>query len=130
MSAWTDSGKPIPHPSGKVSPCILCGKPATDTWDGLAMCGTCEGEMAASLRTETCKHCGRSIELDGDVWVDPHATGDDSLWRETCDAHDTFVADHEPADAQRHCVDCGEPFEPVTESQRRCKWCNAAKHGF
>lgn len=50
MSAWTDSGKPIPYPNGKVSPCILCGAPATDTWDGLAMCGTCEGEMVASLR--------------------------------------------------------------------------------
>lgn len=29
-------------------------------------------------------------------WIDPEATGDDSIWRETCDAHDTFVAEHEP----------------------------------
>jgi hypothetical protein len=44
-----------------------------------------------------CKHCGRSICLDEDGrWVDPEATGDDRLWRETCDAHDTFVAEHEP----------------------------------
>jgi hypothetical protein len=35
------------------------------------------------------------VNEDG-VWVDPDATGDDSVWRETCDAHDTFIADHEP----------------------------------
>jgi hypothetical protein len=29
-------------------------------------------------------------------WVDPEATGDDAIWRETCDAADTFIADHEP----------------------------------
>lgn len=45
----------------------------------------------------TCKHCGRTIINEpGDGWVDPEATGDDSVWRETCDAHDTFMADHEP----------------------------------
>lgn len=26
------------------------------------------------------------------------AAGDDAVWRETCDQHDTFQADHEPAD--------------------------------
>lgn len=45
---------------------------------------------------ETCRHCGRTIMLAGDVWIDPEATGDDEIWRETCDAHDTFIADHEP----------------------------------
>lgn len=43
----------------------------------------------------TCTHCSRTIhEVDG-RWVDLQATGDDSLWRETCDAHDTFTAEHE-----------------------------------
>lgn len=44
----------------------------------------------------TCKHCGRTIVLDGDVWVDPEAKGDDNVWRETCDANDTFEATHDP----------------------------------
>lgn len=43
-----------------------------------------------------CRHCGRSIKKAGGVWVDPEATGDDSVWRETCDAHNTFAANHEP----------------------------------
>lgn len=44
-----------------------------------------------------CRHCSREIVRDADGrWVDPEATGDDEVWRETCDAHDTFVADHEP----------------------------------
>lgn len=48
----------------------------------------------------TCRHCGRPIEQDTDgAWIDPEATGDDVMWRETCDAHDTFMADHEPDDA-------------------------------
>lgn len=46
----------------------------------------------------TCAHCGRSIERDAlDGWIDPLATDDDSVWRETCDAHDTFRAEHEPS---------------------------------
>ncbi len=43
-----------------------------------------------------CRHCKRYIKLVGDVWIDPEATGDDSVWRETCDEHDTFTANHEP----------------------------------
>ncbi len=51
----------------------------------------------------TCQHCGRTIihvEVDG--WVDPEAPsspeeGDDFMWRSTCDAHDTFTAEHEPS---------------------------------
>lgn len=46
-----------------------------------------------------CIHCGRGITQVKGVWIDPEATGDDSLWRETCDAHDTFAADHEPISA-------------------------------
>jgi hypothetical protein len=53
---------------------------------------------------ETCRHCGRDIiQASSDpygvpdgLWIDPEATGDDSIWRETCDSHDTFQADHEP----------------------------------
>ena len=44
-----------------------------------------------------CRFCGREIMRDGEgVWIDPQATGDDEIWRETCDAHDTIMADHEP----------------------------------
>ena len=46
-----------------------------------------------------CRHCGRAIKLEGDGeygWIDPEATGDDSIWREVCDSHDTFIANHEP----------------------------------
>jgi len=43
-----------------------------------------------------CQHCGRTIEWSEGIWIDPQATGDDSVWRETCDAHDAFTAEHEP----------------------------------
>lgn len=49
-----------------------------------------------TVEVRVCIHCGRDIELIDGRWVDPEATGDDSVWRETCDAHDTFEADHEP----------------------------------
>lgn len=49
--------------------------------------------------TLTCRHCERAIQWDDDDgWIDPDATGDDSIWRVTCDAHDTFTAEHEPYD--------------------------------
>jgi hypothetical protein len=52
-----------------------------------------------------CQHCGRAIELThGGVWVDPEATGDDIVWREVCDAHDTFRAEHEPAHGRPNTV--------------------------
>jgi hypothetical protein len=45
----------------------------------------------------TCLHCQRRIERDSEgTWRDPEATGDDFIWSETCDAHDTFTAEHEP----------------------------------
>jgi DNA-directed RNA polymerase subunit RPC12/RpoP len=48
----------------------------------------------------TCQHCGRAIFRDVEgIWVDPEATGDDEVWRETCDEHDTFMAEHEPEEA-------------------------------
>jgi hypothetical protein len=46
----------------------------------------------------TCRHCQRSITRQPDgSWVNPDATGDDSIWRETCeDNHGSFAAEHEP----------------------------------
>lgn len=53
-------------------------------------------ERIEASRSE-CRHCGRVIECGSDgIWRDPDATGDDSVWSETCDAHDTLIADHEP----------------------------------
>jgi hypothetical protein len=46
----------------------------------------------------TCRYCHRTIVQEDGAWIDPEATGDDAIWRETCDAHDTFEADHEPDD--------------------------------
>lgn len=43
----------------------------------------------------TCRYCQRRIVLLDGSWIDPEATGDDSIWRETCDEHDTFAAEHE-----------------------------------
>lgn len=50
----------------------------------------------AEPQRSTCRHCERAIVLQGGHWIDPQATGDDSIWRESCDAHDTFTAEHEP----------------------------------
>lgn len=44
----------------------------------------------------TCRHCKRRIVMEDGRWIDPEATGDDSVWRETCDGNDTFTAEHEP----------------------------------
>lgn len=68
-----------------------------DRWSDL---NTLEhGEFAPGFPAEgaTCQHCGRQIIKDAaGRWIDPEATGDDSIWRETCDRHDTFTAEHEP----------------------------------
>lgn len=48
------------------------------------------------LPEDECRHCGRPVVQDAEGrWIDPEATGDDSVWRETCDRHDTFTAEHE-----------------------------------
>lgn len=52
--------------------------------------------LATAADAATCRHCGRTIVPDGEAWIDPNAVGDDGLWRETCDSHDTFTAEHEP----------------------------------
>jgi hypothetical protein len=54
-----------------------------------------DGELFLTA-TGTCLHCERRIVLTEDGWIDPEADGDDEIWRETCDAHDTFTAEHEP----------------------------------
>lgn len=86
----------------------------------------------------TCAHCRRSIVKEGGVWIDPDATGDDSVWRETCDAHDTFVADHEPTGVTAstsaphyfRCMDCGHRFDyptPSLSNKIKCPECGAYK---
>lgn len=47
------------------------------------------------LCTGSCVHCHRSVIVVDGRWIDPQATGDDAMWRETCDASDTFTAEHE-----------------------------------
>ena len=55
--------------------------------------------MKNTTNTAICEHCERAIVNDQGTWVDPHATGDDIIWRETCDAnHGSFTAYHEPED--------------------------------
>jgi hypothetical protein len=49
---------------------------------------------------DNCKYCSRTIKLEGGLWVDPAATGDDITWRESCDNNDTFEANHEPGETQ------------------------------
>lgn len=43
-----------------------------------------------------CQYCSRRIVRRNGTWIDPAATGDDSLWRETCEGNDTFAAEHAP----------------------------------
>ena len=57
--------------------------------------------VPTKLQQVRCLHCGRTIRQENGVWVDPEATGDDSMWRETCDTHDTLTAEHEPDDPTR-----------------------------
>lgn len=51
---------------------------------------------AAPVET-ICGACSRRIVLCDGAWIDPEASGDDSMWREVCDASDTFTAEHVPA---------------------------------
>lgn len=45
--------------------------------------------------TKKCMHCGRTITATSTGWADMKATGDDTIWRYTCDENDTFPSDHE-----------------------------------
>lgn len=55
------------------------------------------GATFGSTDAAECQHCGRTIYNIGGGWFDPEAKGDDSVWSETCERHDTFTAEHEPA---------------------------------
>jgi hypothetical protein len=62
------------------------------------------------MSESVCRWCGRAIVLDpADGWIDPEATGDDRIWREVCDSHDTRVADHEPEEVAARDLGAGEP---------------------
>ena len=65
--------------------------------------GTIIAVQPLAIESATCDHCGRFIVLDGGRWIDPEATGDDAIWRETCDANDTErAAPHEPTNPEQN----------------------------
>ena len=45
-----------------------------------------------------CVYCERTIIATPTGWADMQATGDDKIWKYTCDEHDTFPSDHESAE--------------------------------
>lgn len=64
--------------------------------------------------TGTCRHCHRTIEKQDGTWVDPEAPatpeeGDDYIWRENCDANESFMSEHEPHTIGDDCL--GQHFE-------------------
>jgi hypothetical protein len=65
-----------------------------------------------------CKHCTRDITqvLPG-IWIDPEATGDDSVWRETCDAnHEDRIAAHEPEEGSgARVIHTDAPIVPLSQ---------------
>lgn len=73
-----------------------------------------------------CRHCGRSIFSVEGRWIDPEATGDDAVWRETCDANDeTRAAEHEPEDplVEQVPADVRAALTlDVGPGKRRCLW--------
>ena len=58
-----------------------------------------------------CRHCERPVVMNGGLWIDPEATGDDAIWRETCEAHDTFTAEHEPSLRDTFTARFSTPYE-------------------
>ncbi|CAB4145885.1 hypothetical protein UFOVP1219_21 [uncultured Caudovirales phage] len=58
-------------------------------------------------KTNTCKHCQREIVSTEEGWADPLATGDDSVWRLSCDKNDTFTAEHDVEET--FCCDTPRP---------------------
>jgi hypothetical protein len=79
--------------------------------------------------TGTCLFCKRAIVLVDGLWIDPEATGDDSIWREVCDSHDTFIADHVPVLTKHREVDpdidCGGLVAPgdIFGTEWWCVYC-------
>lgn len=54
-------------------------------------------EANALASKATCRFCGRDIvDNPEDGWVDPEATGDDVMWRQSCDAAKALPFYHEP----------------------------------
>lgn len=57
-------------------------------------------QLAYNPEKSHCRHCHRTIVRTDEGWIDPEAGYDDKdgdgIWRTTCDANDTFAADHEP----------------------------------
>lgn len=90
--------------------------------------------MSKLETTATCRHCHRAITLTEDGWVDPNASGDDRTWRETCDSHDTFEADHEP-ETTYYLLECGHdaevpgPWGAVT-GRAWCATCNESSPAY
>lgn len=70
--------------------------------------------------TSTCRHCQRTIRKSADGWIDPEATGDDRVWRETCDQNDEDrIAAHEPTSPWTLVWDAMDsPEQPLTDEQR------------
>jgi len=48
--------------------------------------------------TTKCFHCGRTITATSMGWADMEATGDDKIWKYTCDENDSSPSDHESAE--------------------------------
>lgn len=74
-------------------------------------------------QSETCRHCGRLIVNEGGVWIDPEAPatpeeGDDYIWREGCDANDSFNSVHEPASGATARRRPAERMAPGVRQQR------------
>lgn len=67
----------------------------------------------------TCKHCGRVIVQADGAWIDPEATGDDAIWRETCDEHDTFTAEHEQVSELDELYEAANDHEAATLDELR-----------
>lgn len=87
------------------------------------------GKQATWGPDYTCRHCGRAIveePLHSGHWIDPEATGDDSIWREVCEANDTFQAPHEPVTDSKE--GAKHPLPPnskmdLTNGTRPCRLC-------
>lgn len=43
----------------------------------------------------TCRLCRRTIAFVSGEWIAPEATGDDAIWRETCENGKGMIAAHE-----------------------------------
>ncbi len=57
-----------------------------------------DGVCYHHAESATCKHCERHIIRYSreHSWIDPEATGDDSIWRESCGDSQAAYPEHEP----------------------------------